>query len=296
MGAPAGRPGRGRGRGGSRGARSLRAGSRLRPCVPGVRRAPGAHLRLSGRRGLAVPGRRGPAAVRADGLRGVLPAADRGAGGVHRRQSRARRADPRPVRRRPLGGAPRAGRGVDEPGGLPPALRRAGRDTTGAQPGLRPARGLLPARAEPRSAADAGVPPARVPLRRGRGRRAGAPRRRRCPDARPAARPRPGRGLPGRQRPVLRPGGPGARAQPAVRRRQVRTDLPGVRCRPAPWPAAPTFGESITGPDGEPAHSSCVGLGMERVVLALFAGHGMATADWPDAVRSRLWPGPGERA
>lgn len=53
---------------------------------------------------------------------------------------------------------------------------------------------------------------------------------------------------------------------------------------------------SITGPDGEPAHSSCVGLGMERVVLALFAGHGMATADWPDAVRSRLWPGPGERA
>lgn len=50
---------------------------------------------------------------------------------------------------------------------------------------------------------------------------------------------------------------------------------------------------SITGADGRPAHSSCVGLGMERVVLALFATHGLATADWPDAVRAVLWPSVG---
>lgn len=46
----------------------------------------------------------------------------------------------------------------------------------------------------------------------------------------------------------------------------------------------------ITTADGEPARSACVGLGMERVVLALFATHGMSTTDWPDAVRDRLWP------
>lgn len=41
---------------------------------------------------------------------------------------------------------------------------------------------------------------------------------------------------------------------------------------------------------GGVAHTSCVGLGMERTVLALFARHGMAVADWPASVRSVLWP------
>lgn len=42
--------------------------------------------------------------------------------------------------------------------------------------------------------------------------------------------------------------------------------------------------------DGRPAHTSCVGIGLERVVLALFAQHGLLSADWPDQVRRRLWP------
>jgi seryl-tRNA synthetase len=47
---------------------------------------------------------------------------------------------------------------------------------------------------------------------------------------------------------------------------------------------------SITGPDGGTASSSCVGLGMERVVVSLFALHGMSTSVWPNAVRALLWP------
>lgn len=41
---------------------------------------------------------------------------------------------------------------------------------------------------------------------------------------------------------------------------------------------------------GEVARTSCVGLGMERTVLALFARHGMVIEEWPAAVRSVLWP------
>lgn len=37
------------------------------------------------------------------------------------------------------------------------------------------------------------------------------------------------------------------------------------------------------------AHTSCLGLGMERTVIALFARHGMRTADWPAHVRAILW-------
>lgn len=47
---------------------------------------------------------------------------------------------------------------------------------------------------------------------------------------------------------------------------------------------------SITGADGQPASSACVGLGMERVVISLFAIHGMSAASWPPAVRELLWP------
>lgn len=42
--------------------------------------------------------------------------------------------------------------------------------------------------------------------------------------------------------------------------------------------------------DGEVAHTSCLGFGIERVVLALFRGHGLDPADWPSEVRAALWP------
>lgn len=37
--------------------------------------------------------------------------------------------------------------------------------------------------------------------------------------------------------------------------------------------------------DGGVAHSACVGFGMERIVLALFAKHGTNLASWPEPVR-----------
>ncbi len=52
------------------------------------------------------------------------------------------------------------------------------------------------------------------------------------------------------------------------------------------------FGElfDIRGDDGAEAHSSCVGFGLERCAVALFARHGTDIESWPRAVRSRLWP------
>lgn len=53
------------------------------------------------------------------------------------------------------------------------------------------------------------------------------------------------------------------------------------------------FGEAfgiVTGAGaGEPAHSTCTGFGMERIVLALFHRHGLRPAEWPSAVRDRIW-------
>lgn len=51
------------------------------------------------------------------------------------------------------------------------------------------------------------------------------------------------------------------------------------------------FGElfGIHTPDGERAHSSCIGFGLERCTVALFAAHGTSIAGWPEAVRVRLW-------
>lgn len=43
-------------------------------------------------------------------------------------------------------------------------------------------------------------------------------------------------------------------------------------------------------PSGSFAHSACLGFGMERVALALFKTHGFAPAEWPIAVRQKLWP------
>jgi seryl-tRNA synthetase len=41
--------------------------------------------------------------------------------------------------------------------------------------------------------------------------------------------------------------------------------------------------------DGSVAHTACVGFGLERIALALFAQHGLDTKVWPDAVRKVLW-------
>lgn len=43
-------------------------------------------------------------------------------------------------------------------------------------------------------------------------------------------------------------------------------------------------------PDGETAHTACLGFGLERVVMALFKTHGFAPRQWPAAVRAHLWP------
>ena len=45
----------------------------------------------------------------------------------------------------------------------------------------------------------------------------------------------------------------------------------------------------LTTADGDVAHTACVGFGLERIALALFARHGLDTADWPAAVRTTLW-------
>jgi seryl-tRNA synthetase len=42
--------------------------------------------------------------------------------------------------------------------------------------------------------------------------------------------------------------------------------------------------------DGEVAHSCCFGFGLDRITLALLRTHGLQPADWPVAVRNRLWP------
>ena len=41
--------------------------------------------------------------------------------------------------------------------------------------------------------------------------------------------------------------------------------------------------------DGTPAHTACVGFGLERLALALFRHHGFDTSKWPEGVRATLW-------
>jgi seryl-tRNA synthetase len=50
------------------------------------------------------------------------------------------------------------------------------------------------------------------------------------------------------------------------------------------------FGEAfgIQTPDGKPAHSACVGFGLERITLALFRAHGFDPAAWPASVKQVL--------
>ena len=41
--------------------------------------------------------------------------------------------------------------------------------------------------------------------------------------------------------------------------------------------------------DGAPAHTACVGFGLERIALALIHAHGAELEDWPAAVAAGLW-------
>ena len=44
----------------------------------------------------------------------------------------------------------------------------------------------------------------------------------------------------------------------------------------------------IKTPDGKPAHSACIGFGLERIALALFKTHGLEVRAWPKPVREIL--------
>jgi seryl-tRNA synthetase len=42
--------------------------------------------------------------------------------------------------------------------------------------------------------------------------------------------------------------------------------------------------------DGGPAHTACLGFGLERISLALVRAHGVDPETWPAEVREQLWP------
>ncbi len=46
---------------------------------------------------------------------------------------------------------------------------------------------------------------------------------------------------------------------------------------------------NITAADGQPAETCCIGLGLERWVLAIFAQHGFEPTDWPDSLRADIF-------
>jgi seryl-tRNA synthetase len=41
--------------------------------------------------------------------------------------------------------------------------------------------------------------------------------------------------------------------------------------------------------DGSPAHTACVGFGLERIAMALLREHAFVIAEWPASVRQLLW-------
>ena len=43
-------------------------------------------------------------------------------------------------------------------------------------------------------------------------------------------------------------------------------------------------------PNGDTAHTACLGFGLERTVMALFRTHGADPSQWPAPVRAVLWP------
>ena len=42
--------------------------------------------------------------------------------------------------------------------------------------------------------------------------------------------------------------------------------------------------------DGSPAHTACLGFGLERITIALLRVHGFEISSWPTPVRGVLWP------
>lgn len=54
------------------------------------------------------------------------------------------------------------------------------------------------------------------------------------------------------------------------------------------------FGDAfgITGQDGKPVHSACVGFGLERLCYAVLCQHGIDPGGWPDLLRPVTAPGP----
>ncbi|MET9326914.1 amino acid--[acyl-carrier-protein] ligase [Tsukamurella sp. NPDC003166] len=66
-------------------------------------------------------------------------------------------------------------------------------------------------------------------------------------------------------------------------------DLPGVAVASSNY-HRDHFGVNfyITTADGAPAHSACVGFGIERIALALLAAHGLDRRSWPNAVNAQL--------
>ena len=50
---------------------------------------------------------------------------------------------------------------------------------------------------------------------------------------------------------------------------------------------ASAYGIELAG--GEPAHTACLGFGLERIAIALFARHGFDIQAWPAEVGERLW-------
>lgn len=51
---------------------------------------------------------------------------------------------------------------------------------------------------------------------------------------------------------------------------------------------AETYGIAMA--DGGPAHTACLGFGLERITLGLLRTHGLDQTVWPAAVRRELWP------
>ena len=47
---------------------------------------------------------------------------------------------------------------------------------------------------------------------------------------------------------------------------------------------------SIVTAAGDPAHSACIGFGVERIGLALLWRYGLDCSGWPASVQQRLWP------
>jgi seryl-tRNA synthetase len=71
-----------------------------------------------------------------------------------------------------------------------------------------------------------------------------------------------------------------------VSSREVRTAITSSNCHESHFGDA--FG--LRTPDGAPAHSACIGFGLERITLALFKRYGADVDGWPGEVRSALWP------